>query len=818
MAARKQELVGVYLGEKTRFADSGTAVLLVQQPGTGDLFNPGKQLEVKIKVEPGELDPQLSYRFYGSWGSYFSRSSRKEVEQFIAETYTVAAPHGQAGIVKYLTKAPHIGYQRAQKLYAAFQARAVEVLRTEPERARQAADPAFTAEQAAEASAYLVSQQGMEHCEIDLMSVLDGKGFPRNVPKKAVKKWGNRAAEVIRASPYKLMTFRGCGFLRTDAMYLELGGKPDRLSRQALAAWYGLARDNEGHTWFPADKAVESIRGLVGMGARYDPRRALLLAKRTGMIATYWDDQQQLWIAEAKNSNIEDGVAKIVADMMERPPLWPSVDDLDISDHQREKLRLALANRIGILGGSPGTGKTYTLARLIKAVMELHGDDSIAVCAPTGKASVRITEVMTGYQVDVVARTIHGTLGVANADEDEGWGFAHTAKDPLPFDFIFIDESSMIDTSLMYSLLSATKPGCHVLLVGDVNQLLPVGRGAPLRDFITAGIPAGLLSEIRRNSGRIVLACAEIRDHGRFTPSPILDPENGENLFNIPAGSPEQQAEKICQTLLNLGASGMADPVWDCQVIVAVNKGNEIARRELNRRLQSALNPNGKTSGSNPFRTDDKIVCLKNAMLHKCDREGNTILEYNPETGIDEPVQVRVANGELGRVLSVQDKLTICEFDQGRLVKIPRGASRETDDDTEDEDEKTTTGCNFDLGYAISCHKSQGSEWKFVLIALDESGAARRVCSREWIYTAISRAKFLCLLVGKLSVAQNMCIRRAIMRRKTFMSERIIKHRLIRKEENERIAGELRRRAVPADSPDGTQANQEACQPAANTQ
>lgn len=803
MASRKQELIGTYIAEKNRWVDSGTAILLVQQPGSGDLLDAGRQLEVKIKVEVGELDPQLTYRFYGSWSSYFSRAARKEVEQFVAETYTMAAPHGQAGIVRYLTKAPWLGRQRAEKLYKAFGSQAVEVMRTDPERARAAADPAFTSEQAREASAYLTSQQGMEACEIDLMELLGGKGLPPEVPKKCVKKWGNKAADVIRSRPHKLMAFRGCGFLRTDAMYLELGGKPDRLSRQSLAAWYGLARDNEGHTWFRADKAVESIRGMIGYGGRIDPQRALLLAKRSGLISTYWEGNE-LWIAEAKNSNAEDSVARIVADMMERPPLWPSVDELDVDAHQREKLAISLQHRISVLGGSPGTGKTYTLARLIKAVMECHGEHSIAVCAPTGKASVRITEVMSGYEVNVVARTIHGTLGVAQADEDEGWGFQFNAKNPLPYDFLFVDESSMVDTALMCSLLSALKPGAHVLFVGDVNQLLPVGRGAPLRDLIAAGVPAGLLSDIRRNSGRIVSACAEIRDYGKFTPSKVLDPDNGENLFFLPANKPEAQADKVCQTLLNIGAQGMADPVWDCQVIVAVNKGNEVARRELNRRLQAELNPNGRSAGGNPFRTDDKIVCLKNSSLHKCDDSGETVLEYNPETGIDEPVQVYIANGELGRVVSVQDKLTIVQFELERLVKIPRGAIKETDDDETDDEAKANTGCNFDLGYAISCHKSQGSEWKIVLVVLDESGAARRVCSREWIYTAISRAKFLCLLVGKLSVAQNMCVRQAVMRRKTFLAPRIQKHIEIRKAEREQELTE-RRSALPVDEPSAAQ-------------
>jgi len=809
MASRKQELVGVYIAEKFRFDDSGTAVLIVQLPGTGDLFDSGKQVEVKIKVAPGELDPQLSYRFYGQWGNYFSRAERREKEQFQAETYTMAAPHGQAGITRYLMKAPHLGYMRAEKLFKAFGGQAVEVMRTDPARARAAVDPAYSAEQAQETAAYLSSQIAMEHCEIDLMGLLDGKGFPRDTPKKAVKKWGNKAAEVIRSRPYKLMTFRGCGFLRTDAMYLELGGRPDRLSRQAMAAWYGLARDTDGHTWFPADKAVESIRGMIGCGGKIDPRRALLLAKRAGLLSVKWDDEK-LWIAEAKKANAEGTIADVVTDLMEHPPLWPGVDDLNVSDHQRDMLQLALTNRIGILGGSPGTGKTYSLARLIKAIIDSCGMESIAVCAPTGKAAVRISEVMTTYGVPIVARTIHSLLGVAQVEETEGWGFAHGKNNPLDFDFVFVDESSMIDTNLMASLLAALRPGTHVLFVGDVNQLPPVGHGAPLRDLIAAGVPTGSLTEIRRNSGRIVQACAEIRDTGRFTPSPYFDPEHGENLCLVPARSPAEVTTKIISTLQSIKAQGLADPVWDCQVIVAVNTKSECSRRDLNRLLQESLNPEGARCGSNPFRVGDKIVCLKNALLPECTQEGETSTEYNPETGGDETVSTFIANGEIGRVLAIKEKLTIAQFDQQRIVLIPRGAGTKEQDDTDDDEEaKSNTGCNFDLGYAISCHKSQGSEWKIVLVAIDESSSARRVCSREWVYTAISRGKFGTLLFGKLSVAIQICSRQALMKRKTFLTRTIREKLSIRKEQHDRdrIDAESRRRsAIPADESTATQA------------
>lgn len=434
---------------------------------------------------------------------------------------------------------------------------------------------------------------------------------------------------------------------------------------------------------------------------------------------------------------------------------WPSIDGLDVSEHQAAKLREALTRPLAIFSGGPGTGKTYSAAKLIGRILETHGDGQIAIAAPTGKAAVRISEVMQGYGIGLRARTIHSLLKVSASSERGGWSFEHDETNPLPFKFIIVDESSMIDTGLAAAFFRACGPGTHVLLVGDTGQLAPVGHGRPLYDLIAAGVPTGELTEVRRNSGQIVAACHRIRQGQTFSVCPRLEPDEGLNLVMLPAGSPNAAIAKVIATIKAIGRKGLVDPIWDCQVIVAVNAKSPLGRKNINKELQAALNPTGTRAGDNPFRVNDKIVCLQNGFY--------PVVEDAPGGLNDEASdgKVFVANGEQAAVKHVEPNITIAQLDApARMIKIPRG-------------EEGGSGCSWDLAYGTSCHKAQGSEWPVVFVVLDEYPGARRVCSREWLYTGMSRAKVACFLVGKLGTAHGMIRREAIRKRKTFLKELI---------------------------------------------
>lgn len=763
MASKLEEITAVFINENRRWDETiiATVQMLTREtcPFTGQEVESKKVLRIKGQCLPDELEYQLTYRFYGRW-----KTHPKWGDQFEFQTFVRAQPHDMAGVVRYLQNAPHVGSAIAKKLWEGFGSDAVRILREQPDVAVARVNAHyFSPEKAIEAAQFLAEECALESCTLDLMDLLGGRGFPKSVARQAIRVWGNKSAEMLRRNPCLLMKFRGCGFLRTDQMYLDLGGEPSRLKRQALCVWHTLASNTEGHTWFPVAAIEAGLREKIS-GARMSAPDALRLAKRAKMVDTRRDSLNRLWCAESPASRAELSIAEHIAAAELEPSQWQSVAGCEVlSEHQRELTAKALTGVICHLGGGPGTGKTFTAAQIVKLIQSSGLGGSIAVAAPTGKAAVRITEAMKNYGLNIQAQTIHSLLKVETSEEGGGWKFLHCSEKPLPQRWLIVDESSMIDVPLMNHLLSARARGTHVLFVGDVNQLPPVGHGAPLRDFIAAGLPHAILTEIRRNSGRIVSQCHAIRTGGSIMPSQRVDltSEDPENLYLVQAANAEQQIDKLLKAIALQRSEGL-DPIWDVQVLVAVNEKSGVSRKELNKRLQVELNKSGQVAGNNPFRVGDKVVNTQNGFFTECNADGSL-------KGSGDDAKVFVANGELAEVLAVDAGYTIARTRPGNVViKIPRGQKNETEGDS---------GCSWDLGYALSVHKSQGSEWPTAIVMLDEYAGARIVTSREWIYTAISRAKRLCLLIGKLPVANSMVRRVALTNRKTFLVERIQEQR-----------------------------------------
>lgn len=460
--------------------------------------------------------------------------------------------------------------------------------------------------------------------------------------------------------------------------------------------------------------------------------------------------------------------------------LWPDPADLrDLTDHQRAIVAQSLSSPFGLLCGVPGAGKTWVLASIIECLSRTHGLSHVSVAAPTGKAAVRITENLQRYGLrSIEAKTIHRTLGVNRAGYDgKGWGFTHKPGNPIPARFLFIDEWSMADTQLAADLFAACAPGTHVLCVGDPNQLPPVGNGAPLRDMITAGVPCGTLTEIKRNSGTITEACQAIREGRKPIPcQAIAMPDR--NWLHREWHRGEHQLLEIKRLLTTLPDS--VNPIWDCQVLCAVNDKGDVSRKELNTQIQSILNPRGATVGGK-FRTGDKVICTSNTLLELIPDAAYAQAngrEHSNECP-DVPKEF-VANGEIGRVISqVIDPASdpanpkirgfSVRFDApARTVLVPLTGKKS---EAKGDDEHAGAACDFDLAYAITTHKAQGSQAPIVIAVIDEH--ARFVCSKEWWYTAFSRAERLFATVGRLDVLHRQCKRSELKGRKTFMAERL---------------------------------------------
>jgi exodeoxyribonuclease V alpha subunit len=715
----------------------------------------------KINCVPDDIDPGLTYRLFGSWTSYTNKRTGRNEKQFAVKTWVRAQPHDRAGTMAYLRRAGEgngVGPAKVAKAWESWGSDAVMICREKP--GIVAATLKIKPEQAEAISRWLQRDKDVEAATIDLLSLFDGRGFPRNIVRDLIREHGNRAREIVERNPYVLMKYVGVGFSRADQLWLQLGLPAGRLKRQALCAWHAIASDSTGHTWFKIEQAAQAIHAAIS-GASPNPVKALRLARRAGLIDVYRNGET--WVAEKSKGKHEESIAESIAQLQARSIAeWPvDVACLPVSEHQQQQLAKSLSGPVGLLLGGPGTGKTYTSAALIRAIEASVGIEQVAIAAPTGKAAVRLSQAMASNGVSVQAQTIHSLLRVQSMSGGQ-WRFEHNAGNRLPFGFVIVDESSMIDAGLMSCLLEAVPTGAKVLFVGDPNQLPPVGHGAPLRDFIAAGIPAGELTEIRRNSGRIVTACHEIRQGKVFQSSQRFSPkpEEGEpeNLKIVHASSQTEQIDKMFRVLDIIRQEGF-DPVAECQIIAAVNEKGELSRRNLNRILQAKLNTNPAVPKT-PFRVGDKVVCLKNAGHEVIDDTGSKSTKY-------------VANGEQGVAVEVSEKVFAVRLVDGTIVRVLRGSESKTGGEQSESEDQSSTGCHWDLAYCVSCHKSQGSEWPFVIVMLDDSGPARQVCSREWIYTAISRAKFGCFLVGQFTTAMQMVRRVALEKRKTFLVDRI---------------------------------------------
>lgn len=783
MAQKLKEIAGVPL--ECKFRRDSFCIWTAQQnpPIVGDMPT---RFSLLGESEEGELKSGLPYRFWGRWDQPNSFG-----EQFRFDSFAAIQPHSRQGIVKYLQQARHVGPAAAETLWEEFHGDAVKVLREEPDRAAEVVRR-LTPQKAREAAEDLQRLAAAENLTIQLYDLFDGRGFGKACVTQAIKLWGAKAVEILTRDPYRAMALRGIGFLKADKFYLDLGKSPQKLKRQAYCFTYAVTKesDQQGHVWVPWQQGVEYLKAAVA-GCEVSPERSLTLAVRGKILRTRTDARGVLWAADVRRAGAEGYVCRHLVDAMVGEVIdWPAMDRPEFSeltDHQRKQLSLALSGPVAILGGRPGTGKSFTLVRLVRAIKAMQGC-SVAVMAPTGKAAQRVKELMAEAGLSGVSpTTIHSGLGVASCDEG-GWRFQHDEKNPLSCRFLIVEEASMLGTGLLKSLLAARARGCGILFVGDVNQLPPVEYGAPLRDLIAAGLPYGELREIHRNAGTIVRVCSAIVDSKPWQPDEQIDlqAEGGaKNLVLVPAGK-NHAATKICQLLEQLRDTSPYDPVWDCQVIVAVNDRSTLSRKVLNQKLQDLLNPQAGDCRT-PFRVGDKVIQLKNSFIpFASERDGSW-------TSSDD--KLLVANGEIGRVLYAEEKKTVVKFPSvNQPVIVFRGTRKKDDEDdtgpettgenakatgkqdAKKDEEKTDTGCDLDLAYAVTCHKLQGSQAPVVIVCLDEyPGATGQfgVCDRAWIYTAISRAQKACFLVGMQHVANAMCRRTFIDRRKTFMAETI---------------------------------------------
>lgn len=751
-------------GEGKRFV-----IADVQSPDSGDSFS------VKGDADPENLLQGITYRFYGSWGKPKPPwGAPFEFLQLIQEE-----PHTRTAVVAYLTKyASGIGPVFAGRLWNAYQSRAVSQLRSNPDECADAIG--IDRSKARVASKCLVEFAATEDTRLELTSLFDGRGFPKTLVEAVIEKWGIHAPKIIRRDPFTLLVNRlpGCGFDRCDSLYCDLGLPPGRLKRQFAAIWRALKESGSGNTWHPVSVAKQAIEEKIsGIGESASKwKRAVVLGVRSKWLASRVDETGQIWIAENRQAQNEKATADNIKRLMLRCPScegtgfslhdddepsqcdclkWPNVVGIDgLTDHQRAELSKAFTGQVGILTGNPGTGKTTAVALTIKAMLQQDKGITVAVASPTNMAAARVRRELSSHGIysRVTSTTFHKLLGpTRNGRDGSGWGFYHNADRPLELDVLIIDEDSMRDTDISASLLTAIQTGTLVMFLGDTEQLPPVGHGAPLRDFIAAGLPHGHLSEVLRNKGAIADFCKRIRlGMPLHQPKPV-NFSTGDNHYHVPCSTPAAQLQALQKMYQHLASKKTLndttlDPISDVQTLVAVNAIGELSRKSVNIFIRDILNPNGYCEQGNPFRVGDKIIFTDNCDLQLSDEESSVW---------------GVSNGEMGIVADVSSKHSVIRLiDANQLVVSPVfGTGKKPNGSPE-------------LGYAVTVHKSQGSQWRAVFCLTDR--AANRLASRELWNTAASRAVDLLVTIGDLSLIQYQSKRIALSERKTFLKELII--------------------------------------------
>lgn len=714
--------------------ENGYSVLRLR-PDQRRLLGVGRDGLVTVVGSLPELSPGEHLRLQGRWAQHPKHGLQFEVErceQKLPATITGIQRYLGSGLIR------GIGPRLADRIVSTFGERTLEVIEQEPEQLLQVPDIGPLRQR-------LIVAAWREQKQIkEIMLFLHSHGLSTQLAVKIYRQYGDQAISVVSSDPYRLARdIFGIGFKTADKIAQALGLAGDHPGRLEAGVLYVLEQmTEEGHVFCPRPELEQRTQALLEVGS--EPIQAAVdrliqagqlrldeLPAQAGRSEAA-APQPLAAVYQAGLFRCEVSVAerlRVLAEhwptrLSDLPPAFVALDPM-LSPEQQAAIRTALSHPVSILTGGPGTGKTTAMQALI-AALEAAGK-SFALASPTGRAAKRLSQA-TGRP----ASTLHRLLGYNPAE-----GFKHHAENPLPVDLVVVDEASMLDLPLAYHLLNALQPGTHLLLVGDVDQLPSVGAGDVLRDIIASGVvPVTRLNVIFRQAAtsRIITNAHRI-NQGQVPLFPSSD-QPAEDFYLFPADDPEEAAgwveEVVCHRIPR--KFGL-HPLEDIQVIAPMYRG-AAGVTALNARLQAALNPPAagkpeKRLFGQLFRPGDKLMQMKN--------------NYDKE----------VFNGDIGRLHSldlIEHTLTV-NF-EGRLVQY----------DWSDADQLA-------LAYAVSVHKAQGSEFPAVVILLTTQHYV--MLQRSLLYTAVTRARRLCVLVGSRKAIQIAVQNQQVRQRYSGLAERL---------------------------------------------
>ena len=646
----------------------------------------------------------------------------------------IEKPTTLSGIEKYLSSGMirGVGPATAKLLIKAFGEETLDVLYSTPEKLQDV--PGIGPKRAK----MIMESYAEQAQQREAMVFLQSYGVTPSLAVKIFKQYGENVKQVIHQNPYRLVEdIEGVGFKTADKIAASLGIEPDSEYRLSAGVKHTLmeATNGAGHCYLPREILSAHAQRLLGCEEEMIEHTidSLILSHAlTAQVLPGEDGEQVVAVYLPLTYRAENEVARRLREMIDAMPstmstdLGAQIDELErmegVTFHpqQRQAIETAVKSGMTVITGGPGTGKTTIIKCIIK-LLSVGGE--VALAAPTGRAAKRMSEAC-----GMEAKTLHRLLEYGGEEGD----FARGQDNPLEMDTLIIDEMSMVDIFLMRSVLRALVPGTRLIMVGDADQLPSVGAGNVLRDILDSRvIPSVMLTEIfRQDEKSMIVYNAHRINRGE---APRLNAK-GSDFFFERAASPTDAAKKI----VSLCAARLPqflglDPVRQMQVLSPTKKG-ECGVWMLNQLLQAEFNPaaphkSERVRGDTTFREGDKVMQTRNNYQLKWKKEG--VFAWEEGQG--------VFNGDIGFVteIDMQERTVIVQFDDERIATYEGG-------DIDD----------LELAYCISVHKSQGSE--FPVVVMPAVGGPPMLLTRNLLYTAVTRARRMVMIVGREAAIDQM--------------------------------------------------------------
>ena len=680
--------------------------------------------------------------------------------QLKVTSYKIVAPDDAVSMQRYLGSGAikGIGEALAAKIVKKFGEDTFRIIEEEPERLAEI--KGISDRKALDIGIQMAEKKEMR----DAMIFLQKYGITNTMAVKIYNNYGARIYSVLMENPYQLADdIDGIGFKTADEIASKVGIRVDSEYRIKSGIMYALLQGAlDGNTYLPIDELVSRTTDLLSSGddtaiddmavrTQLDnlmmDKKVIVRGEGEVYVSSYFYEEQgcavmlhDLNLAENVSESEGESYKKRILDIEKRR-------GIELDDLQREAVVKSISNGIVIITGGPGTGKTTTINTIISYYAS-EGLD-IMLAAPTGRAAKRMTEA-TGYE----ARTIHRLLEVSGqaVDDKEGRGvhFERNRDNPLEADAIIIDEMSMVDIHLFYALLKALVPGTHLILVGDSSQLPSVGPGQVLSDLISSGkFPTIILQKIFRQAEESDIVMNAHRIHNGQ--QPVLD-NKSKDFFFLERNDPQVIYKHMIQLVRDKLPGYVNASPYDIQVLTPMRKG-PLGAIQLNSILQEYLNPPDKSkkehvSGDVTFREGDKVMQIKNNYQAQWKVMGKLNTEVDSGMGI--------FNGDMGIIREINDyseDITV-EYDEHRLVRYQ---FFELDE--------------IELSYAITIHKSQGSEYPAVVMPI--LGGPRMLLNRNLLYTGITRARNTVCILGSSQTLTEMTQNEQQLKRYTGLRRRI---------------------------------------------